>query len=142
VTETVADAPVTTTPSAPQHVVTEPQATAAGDMTTANSAVATAPVTADNNITTPAATDTAVGNTILSLQFNAECWLEVTDATGKRLAYGTRQAGQNERLTGTAPLKVTLGNAAAATVQLNDVAVDLSGYAAGRVARLTLGGQP
>lgn len=142
VTETVADAPVTTTPAEPQHVVTKPQATAADDTTTANSAVATAPVTADNNITAPAAADTAVGNTILSLQFNAECWLEVTDATGKRLAYGTRQAGQNERLTGTAPLKVTLGNAAAAAVQLNDVAVDLSGYAAGRVARLTLGGQP
>ncbi|WP_333795695.1 cytoskeleton protein RodZ [Rheinheimera sp.] len=82
------------------------------------------------------------GSARLNLQFSAECWLEVTDATGKRLAYGTRQAGQNDVLTGTAPFKVLLGNAAAAKVQFNDVAVDLSGYAAGRVARLTLGGQP
>lgn len=84
----------------------------------------------------------ATGTARLKLQFSAECWLEVTDATGKRLAYGTRQGGQNDVLTGTAPFKVLLGNAAAATVQFNDVAVDLSGYAAGRVARLTLGGQP
>lgn len=127
--DTPANVPATTT-AEPQQVVIKPQAQAA-----------TAPVAADNS--TPAA-DAAVsaGNTILTLQFNAECWLEVTDATGKRLAYGTRQAGQTERLSGTAPLKVTLGNAAAATVQFNDVAVDLSGYAAGRVARLTLGGQP
>lgn len=112
-----------------------------------------APVTATTdstaaNITTPVTTEqpatdaAAVDAQLLTLQFSAECWLEVTDATGKRLAYGTRQAGQSERLTGTAPFKVLLGNAAAARVQLNDVAVDLSGYAAGRVARLTLGGQP
>lgn len=82
------------------------------------------------------------GSAKLTLQFSAECWLEVTDANGKRMAYGIRQGGQNEVLTGTAPFKVILGNAAAAKVQLNDVAVDLSGYAAGRVARLTLGGQP
>lgn len=98
---------------------------------------AQAPVNpAENN------TAAATGTARLNLQFSAECWLEVTDATGKRLAYGTRQAGQNDVLTGTAPFKVLLGNAAAAKVQLNDVAVDLSGYAAGRVARLTLGGQP
>ncbi|MCT6698537.1 RodZ domain-containing protein [Rheinheimera sp. 4Y26] len=91
---------------------------------------------------TAAEHNSAAGTARLKLQFSAECWLEVTDATGKRLAYGIRQAGQNDVLTGTAPFKVLLGNAAAATVQLNDVAVDLSGYAAGRVARLTLGGQP
>lgn len=100
------------------------------------------------NVSTPVTTEQPANNAaavdaqLLTLQFSAECWLEVTDANGKRLAYGTRQAGQNERLTGTAPFKVLLGNAAAAKVQLNDVAVDLSGYAAGRVARLTLGGQP
>lgn len=91
---------------------------------------------AENNSTA------VTGTARLNLQFSAECWLEVTDASGKRLAYGTRQAGQNDVLTGNAPFKVLLGNAAAAKVQLNDVAVDLSGYAAGRVARLTLGGQP
>lgn len=109
--------------------------TATTDSTAAN---ITMPVTTEQPATDAAAVDAQ----LLTLQFSAECWLEVTDATGKRLAYGTRQAGQSERLTGTAPFKVLLGNAAAARVQLNDVAVDLSGYAAGRVARLTLGGQP
>lgn len=141
-TSPAADAAATTAAAELQQ---QAQAATAGDTTTASGTGATAPVTAESNTANPAANtagDTAVGNGILSLQFSAECWLEVTDATGKRLAYGTRQAGQTERLTGTAPFKVLLGNAAAAKVQLNDVAVDLSGYAAGRVARLTLGGQP
>ena len=64
------------------------------------------------------------------------------DATGKRLAYGLKTVGQSLQLTGVLPLSVTLGNATAATVQLNQTAVDLSAYRAGQVARLTLDGQP
>ncbi len=64
------------------------------------------------------------------------------DGSGKRLAYGMHSAGQSLQLTGQLPFSVTLGNATAATVQLNQTAVDLSGYRAGQVARLTLDGQP
>ncbi len=141
-TSPAADSAVTTAAPEPQQ---QAQTATAGDTTTAGGTAAHTTATAENNTANPVAntaSDTAVGNSMLRLQFSAECWLEVTDATGKRLAYGTRQAGQNDVLTGTAPFKVLLGNAAAAKVQLNDVAVDLSGYAAGRVARLTLGGQP
>ncbi|MBU2180790.1 MAG: DUF4115 domain-containing protein [Gammaproteobacteria bacterium] len=77
----------------------------------------------------------------LDLTFSEQCWVTVEDATGKRLAYGMKSAGQSLQLTGQLPLRLTLGNAAAATVQLNQMAVDLSGYRAGQVARLTLDGQ-
>lgn len=78
----------------------------------------------------------------LQLSFSAECWVTVQDASGKRLAYGMHSAGQSLQLTGQLPFSVTLGNATAASVQLNQTAVDLSGYRAGQVARLTLDGQP
>ncbi|RVU41812.1 DUF4115 domain-containing protein [Rheinheimera riviphila] len=78
----------------------------------------------------------------LQLTFSAECWVTVQDASGKRLAYGIQSAGQSLQLTGQLPISVTLGNAAAASLQLNQTAVDLSGYKAGQVARLTLDGQP
>jgi cytoskeleton protein RodZ len=93
----------------------------------------------------PAAVSTEqplAGTAQLQLTFSAECWVTVQDATGKRLAYGMRSAGQSLQLTGQLPFSVTLGNATAATVQLNQTAVDLSGYKAGQVARLTLDGQP
>lgn len=79
---------------------------------------------------------------LLQLTFHGDCWVTVQDAAGKRLAYGLKTVGQSLQLTGVLPLSVTLGNATAATVQLNQTAVDLSAYRAGQVARLTLDGQP
>ena len=84
------------------------------------------------------AVDTAANATI-NLSLNAECWVDVVDATGKRLVFGSRQAGEQLNLRGVAPVKVLLGNAAAATLSFNGEAIDLSGYPTGRVARLTLG---
>lgn len=81
----------------------------------------------------------ATANATISLSLNAECWVDVVDATGKRLVFGSRQPGEQLNLRGVAPVKVLLGNAAAATLSFNGEAIDLSGYPTGRVARLTLG---
>lgn len=99
--------------------------------------------TAEQPVTTTA-TETAVAadtstNAAINLSLNAECWVDIVDATGKRLVFGSRQAGEQLNLRGVAPVKVLLGNAAAATLSFNGEAVDLSGYPTGRVARLTLG---
>ena len=99
--------------------------------------------TNNNTAAAELSTEPAVAGTAqLQLTFSAECWVTVQDATGTRLAYGIQSAGKSLQLTGQLPFSVTLGNAAAATVQLNQTAVDLSGYKAGQVARLTLDGQP
>ena len=108
--------------------VQEPAMTPATDAATV--------VTAEAENTT--ATDVAA-NASISLSLTAECWVDVVDATGKRLAFGSRQAGDELNLRGVAPVKVLLGNAAAATLSFNGEAIDLSGYPTGRVARLTLG---
>lgn len=76
----------------------------------------------------------------LNLQFSAPCWLAVTDANGKRLAYSMQNGGQSLTLTGTPPLKVTFGDPTAVTASLSGKAIDLSGYKQGQVVRLTLTG--
>lgn len=77
----------------------------------------------------------------LQLEFSADCWLEVYDQNNQRLAYGTQAAGKQLVLQGELPFRLKLGNPPAASMKLNDVVVDLSGYPAGRVARITLTGQ-
>lgn len=98
----------------------------------------TQPTTSAAETQTAAAVD-ASANATINLSLNAECWVDVVDATGKRLVFGSRQAGEQLNLRGVAPVKVLLGNAAAATLSFNGEAIDLSGYPTGRVARLTLG---
>lgn len=150
------EVPPTVSPSITSPAVTNPSQTSeivSADTTpSTNQATSTiptaAPVATENQVTTdvPATLPTeppVSGSTAqLQLTFSAECWVTVQDATGKRLAYGIHSAGQSLQLAGQLPFKVTLGNATAATVQLNQTAVDLSGYRAGQVARLTLDGQP
>jgi cytoskeleton protein RodZ len=111
-------------------------------------AVATADTATDQSTTqtTTSATETpaaaavdASANATINLSLSAECWVDVVDATGKRLVFGSRQAGEQLNLRGVAPIKVLLGNAAAVTLNFNGEAIDLSGYPTGRVARLTLG---
>lgn len=143
--------PVVTTP-----VQTEPQLQQSIPAVTApvqNEPQASAPVTNDVPVVTTTvqpATSTAAetqtsapvdasANATINLSLNAECWVDVVDATGKRLVFGSRQAGEQLNLRGVAPVKVLLGNAAAATLSFNGEAIDLSGYPTGRVARLTLG---
>jgi cytoskeleton protein RodZ len=128
---------------------TEPQATAvlpASTMNTADAAVQTpvpvvqtpAPAVTEPEAQTSVPVD-AAANATINLSLNAECWVDVVDATGKRLVFGSRKAGEELNLRGVAPVKVLLGNAAAATLSFNGAAIDLSGYPTGRVARLTLG---
>jgi cytoskeleton protein RodZ len=113
-----------------QPVVEQPVATATGTVATAvPAAVATEAQTSVQ----------ADANATISLALSAECWVDVVDATGKRLVFGSRKPGEQLNVRGVAPIKVLLGNAAAATLSFNGESIDLSGYPAGRVARLTLG---
>lgn len=74
----------------------------------------------------------------LELRFSENCWVDVVDAEGNRLAFGTKQAGYIMQLTGKSPFVVTLGNPSVVKVNFNKQAIDLSALAAGRVAKLTI----
>lgn len=74
----------------------------------------------------------------LEMRFSENCWVDVTDAEGNRVAYGTKQAGYIMQLSGKAPFVVTLGNPSVVSITFNQQAVDTSALAAGRVAKFTI----
>ncbi|MGR5000911.1 cytoskeleton protein RodZ [Vibrio celticus] len=74
----------------------------------------------------------------LVMQFSADCWIQVKDATGKTLSTGIKKAGQSLNLSGTAPYKVILGAPEGVSMTFASEPVDLSGYTSGKVARITL----
>lgn len=95
----------------------------------------TAGATVDNGAA-PAATGEG-----LVMNFSADCWLEVHDATGKTLFSGMQKSGGRLDLTGTAPYKLKIGAPASVQVTYQGNPVDLSQFVkTSRVARLTVGG--
>jgi cytoskeletal protein RodZ len=74
-----------------------------------------------------AADGAAPGTTQLALNFSGLSWVEVSDASGRRLLQGLYAAGSTRTLSGAAPLRVILGNAPAVALRVNDQAVRLGG---------------
>lgn len=76
---------------------------------------------------------------VLALSFSAECWLEVSDARGDVLAADLYRAGSQVDVKGVAPFEVKLGNAHAATVELNGEPVEIKPLVGTNVLSLTVG---
>ncbi|MCF4010157.1 RodZ domain-containing protein [Rheinheimera sp. UJ63] len=77
----------------------------------------------------------------LKMTFAENCWIDVVDASGERVAYGTKQAGYIMELNAKAPFVITLGNPSVVAIELNQQPYDMSKYPGGRVAKFTLSGQ-
>ncbi|MFJ1230370.1 cytoskeleton protein RodZ [Yersinia proxima] len=91
--------------------------------------------TADAGVTGAAS---SVGSLVMN--FTADCWLQVVDATGKTLFSGIQKGGATLNLSGKAPYKLTIGAPGALTITYQGNPVDLSKFIkANRVARLTVG---
>ena len=75
----------------------------------------------------------------LALSFTEECWVEVTDASGKALIARLATSGDNLQLFGRAPFEVVLGNAAAASMAFNGQVVDVAPPRGRKSMRLTVG---
>lgn len=87
----------------------------------------------------PASDRPAAAPAGLTLSFSGECWYEVRDADGRRLATGTAAPGETRSLDGLRPLSVTLGVADAVTLTLDGARVEIPPESRrGRSARLTL----
>lgn len=110
--------------------------TAAGQNAPA-SGTADAALPTDQAAVTPAADSNA-----LAMDFNADCWLEVTDASGKKLFSGMQRKGGTLNLTGQLPYKLKIGAPAAVQIQFQGKPVDLSRFIrTNQVARLSLKGE-
>ncbi|MEZ2585240.1 cytoskeleton protein RodZ [Kluyvera intermedia] len=99
-----------------------------------------APQTAAPLPTDPAQTAAPVADAnALVMNFSADCWLEVTDATGKKLFSGLQRKGGNLNLSGQAPYKLKIGAPAAVQIEYQGKPVDLSRFIrTNQVARLTV----
>ncbi|MBN3193504.1 cytoskeleton protein RodZ [Pectobacterium versatile] len=92
----------------------------------------------------PAAGTVAESNPVsaahaLVMTFKADCWLEVTDASGKKLFSGMQSNGGTLNLDGQSPYKLKIGAPAAVQIQFQGKPVDLSQFVrSSQVARLTL----
>ncbi|PIJ52310.1 helix-turn-helix domain-containing protein [Erwinia sp. OLTSP20] len=74
------------------------------------------------------------------MNFTRDCWLEVTDAAGKKLFSGMQRNGGKLSLAGTPPYRLKIGAPAAVQIQFEGKPVDLSRFIrSNQVARLTLG---
>jgi cytoskeleton protein RodZ len=103
--------------------------------TPARAAVATAQ--------SPAQPLATAGQVLTHVQFllDQASWIEVYDATGKRLYYDLAPAGEHVELSGTGPLQVFLGNAPGVSIQLDGSKFDQTPYTrADNTARFKLGG--
>jgi len=87
---------------------------------------------------TPAAAP-AAGAGKVSVQYTADCWTQVTDATGKVLFGGLKRKGENLEVSGKSPLTLRLGYARGAQVSYNGQSVDIAPFTSGETARLKLG---
>jgi cytoskeleton protein RodZ len=74
----------------------------------------------------------------LLLSFTSNCWIKVTDATGRTLRQGEQSGGASLMLDGKAPFSLTLGNAGAVDELLvNGSAVTLPTDSPGKVVRIS-----
>lgn len=74
----------------------------------------------------------------LVFAFVGECWVDIVDATGERLAYGIKNNGKVMTLRGVPPFDITLGDPSVVRLQHEQQTIDLSHYRAGQTAKITI----
>jgi len=90
---------------------------------------------ADSSAPSPA----AAGERELELRLSGTSWVEVRDASGRRLVYDLLRPGTVRRVRGRAPFRLVLGDPVAVAVRLDGEAVPLRRARPGRTLRITVG---
>jgi len=70
--------------------------------------------------------------------FKGDCWVNIYDATGERIAWGVKKAGYVMTIQGKAPLRITVGKPELTSIVFNDQAVDMSIFDTGNIAKFNL----
>ncbi|MDP3977481.1 MAG: helix-turn-helix domain-containing protein [Pseudomonas sp.] len=144
-------------PSATAEAAAEPEVDSSAEQAEQTEQAEVAEVAAVAAVEPPGATDVtataavspapaeslavAAGEGRLSVSFIADCWTQVTDASGKVLFSALKRKGESLQLLGKAPLELRLGFARGAQVSYNGQAIDLVPFTTGETARIKLGGQ-
>lgn len=80
--------------------------------------------------------DTEISTVIFT--FSGDCWVNIYDNTGERIAWGVKKSGYEMTISGQAPFKVTLGRPELAAIVFNNQTIDMSSFSAGNIAKFTL----
>ena len=135
-------AAVAITVSAAQAATPVVQAPVADDMTSGAAQTTAVTAAAGHEPVSPAVAPAEVATPVeadaLVISYSGNCWLEVTDASGKKVLSATRHAGQRDVLKGKAPFKLNIGAPKYVTVSFMGQAVDMQRFPVGRPARFEL----
>jgi cytoskeleton protein RodZ len=88
---------------------------------------------------TPPALTAAMPQSRLELEYREKSWTEISDAAGRKLAYGLIPEGKRLTLRGEAPFRVFLGYANGVIVYYNGELYDHTPFQSGDMARFRLG---
>ncbi|GLX79392.1 XRE family transcriptional regulator [Thalassotalea insulae] len=131
----LADTLVTPSPQETKASVEAIQPLVEQDLDARESQVEKVAVTQDN----VAETETDFG-TLESAQFtfSGDCWVNIYDATGERIAWGIKKSGYVMNISGQAPFTITLGKPELVSIVFEQQAVDMSQFSQGNIAKFTL----
>lgn len=74
----------------------------------------------------------------VSFSFNGDCWVNISDATGERIAWGVKKSGYVMNIQGVAPFSITLGKPERVAINYNGDNIDMSQFNRGNIAKFTL----
>jgi cytoskeleton protein RodZ len=84
------------------------------------------------------ADETDVTLTNVTFTFSGDCWVNISDATGERIAWGVKKLGYVMKISGQAPFDVTLGKPELVAINFADEVIDMSQFNMGNIAKFTL----
>jgi len=90
-----------------------------------------------NDVSQPAEPKVAAISTAV-FTFKGDCWVNIYDATGERIAWGVKKSGYVMTIQGIAPLLITVGKPELASIVFNDQPVDMSAFNVGNIAKFNL----
>lgn len=70
--------------------------------------------------------------------FSGDCWVNIYDATGERLAWGIKKSGYLMTIAGAAPFTVTLGKPELVAITYQNSTIDMSQFDRGNIAKFNL----
>ena len=119
----------------------DPQSSAASvNANDASVSDAANPFDADSDATnsTPDQAPDTLPNAPLVLVFSGDAWIRIADASGEPVAFGVKPAGHVTALDGQPPYDIAIGAPENVALYYQGVAIDLSSYRPGRLARITI----
>ena len=70
--------------------------------------------------------------------FKGDCWVNIYDATGERIAWGVKKSGYVMTIEGKAPLSITVGKPELTSIVFNGKPIDMSAFDDGNIAKFKL----